>query len=734
MENTQNSPVSKEELIDIRQYFKVLLNYKWRIIIFSILVTALAILVVLSLPSKYTARATLLIESKQANIISIEEFYGLDTKSQEYYLTQIEILKSDRVSEEVIRRLNLTSHPEFDPRAQEESNVSLKDRLMEWFPVLQAFRKSLPNEELEQSDYARNKLVLYKFKRGLAINPIRKTQLVQVSYTSRDPELSAQIANEIGRVFMDSNIEAKIEVTQQASSWLNERIGDLREKLRQSEAQLQAFLQQEGLVDIQGVESLASQELAELTSQLNKARDRRVAAETLYQVARNYKSDSNQLSALASVPEISNHPTIRDVKVAEVQAERKVSELSKRYGPKHPKLKAAIAELESVKKNLRSELNQLLNGINNELKAARQAEQTIRGELEKRKVEFQALTVKNARYSELKREVQTNRELFDLFLSRQKETNASSDFNANIARFTDYASPPLAPSKPNRKMIVILAFLASLSFGCVMAFVADAVNDTFTDIKQVSKQLSLEILGIVPALKTKRPLDGKAYFDERNRQLTEAVRTVRTGYLLANSNKSNSVVMVTSSQPDEGKTTSALNLALSLAQMEKTLLIDCDLRKPTVSRRFGLPSAQPGVTNILTKTHAIEDCIYHDEESELDILAAGTYTNNPLELISSTGFGDFVEQLRTKYDRIIIDTPPCLAVSDAFMLSRYVDSAVIVINASHTRTKTVRDVVGKLAQQGTRIDGVILNKLNVKKASAYSGYKQYQSYYGVENA
>ena len=564
MENTQNSPVSKEELIDIRQYFKVLLNYKWRIIIFSILVTALAILVVLSLPSKYTARATLLIESKQANIISIEEFYGLDTKSQEYYLTQIEILKSDRVSEEVIRRLNLTSHPEFDPRAQEESNVSLKDRLMEWFPVLQAFRKSLPNEELEQSDYARNKLVLYKFKRGLAINPIRKTQLVQVSYTSRDPELSAQIANEIGRVFMDSNIEAKIEVTQQASSWLNERIGDLREKLRQSEAQLQAFLQQEGLVDIQGVESLASQELAELTSQLNKARDRRVAAETLYQVARNYKSDSNQLSALASVPEISNHPTIRDVKVAEVQAERKVSELSKRYGPKHPKLKAAIAELESVKKNLRSELNQLLNGINNELKAARQAEQTIRGELEKRKVEFQALTVKNARYSELKREVQTNRELFDLFLSRQKETNASSDFNANIARFTDYASPPLAPSKPNRKMIVILAFLASLSFGCVMAFVADAVNDTFTDIKQVSKQLSLEILGIVPALKTKRPLDGKAYFDERNRQLTEAVRTVRTGYLLANSNKSNSVVMVTSSQPDEGKTTSALNLACLL--------------------------------------------------------------------------------------------------------------------------------------------------------------------------
>lgn len=731
MENSiNNRQLNSDEVIDIRQYFNILLNYKWRILLFSIMVTAIAVLIVLSIPSQYTARASLLIESKQAKAVSIEDVYGLDTKSQEYYLTQIEILKSDRIAEEVINRLNLSQHPEFDPSAQKKPTLSLAS-IFEWFPALKAFKKE-PVEALEEEqNYRNSRLVLAKFKRGLEISPIRKTQLVTIFYTSKDPKLSAQIANEIGRVFMDSHIEAKLEVELKANSWLNSRMGELREKLRVSEAQLQDFLKAEGLVDIQGVEGLASQELEELTSQLNKTRDRRVAAETLYLVAQTY-SRKDDLSSLASIPEISNHPTIRDVKLAEVQAERKVSELSKRYGPKHPKLKSAQAELNSVKRNLNSELKQLLNGISNELQAAKQAERSLHKELEKRKLDFQILTVKNAKYSELKREVQTNRELFDLFLSRQKETSASSDFNATIARFTDFANPPLAPSKPNRKLIVILAFIASFGFACVVAFIADAVNDTFVDIKQVEKLLSLSLLGIVPAIKTRGQLKPRAYFDSNHRELTEAIRTIRTGYLLANTNKDHHVVMVTSSLPEEGKTTSSINLAFSLSQMEKTLLIDCDLRKPSVAHRFGVSGSQPGITNLLTGTHTLDDCIHTDEESGLDILTAGVLTDNPLELISSSRFVSLLEELKTSYTRIVIDTPPCLAVSDAFMLSQYVDSTILVINAAQTRTKIVRDVVGRLTQQGARIDGVVLNKLNIKKASHYSGYQQYHSYYGAE--
>ncbi|MBF4337695.1 GumC family protein, partial [Vibrio anguillarum] len=271
MENSLiKNHLNSDEVIDIRQYFHVLLNYKWRILLFSTMVTAIAVLIALSIPSQYTARASLIIESKQAKAVSIEDIYGLDTKSQEYYLTQIEILKSDRVAEEVIKRLNLASHPEFDPTVENNQKTGFKFDVLEWFPVLKSFKKEPAEISQEDQNYRTSRLVLAKFKRGLEVSPIRKTQLVNIFYTSKDPKLSAQIANEIGNVFMDSHIEDKLQVELKANSWLNNRMGDLREQLKKSEVQLQTFLKSEGLVDIQGVESLASQELEELTSQLNK--------------------------------------------------------------------------------------------------------------------------------------------------------------------------------------------------------------------------------------------------------------------------------------------------------------------------------------------------------------------------------------------------------------------------------------------------------------------------------
>lgn len=721
---------TQEEVIDIRQYFNVLLSYKWRILLFSTLVTAISLLLVLSMRSEYTARATILIESTQAKAVSIEEVYGLDTKSQEYYLTQIEILKSDAIAEQVIQRLALQSHSEFDLTPQNNRLSELKEQILQWLPILNRFKSQNVEQDPEQLAYRQNRLVLYKFKLGMEIVPIRKTQLVNIYYTAGDPQLAANIANEIARVYMDSHLEAKLEVELKANTWLNTRMEELREKMRSSETQLQAFLQAEGLVDVQGVEGLATQGLEELTSQMNRARDRRVAAETLYLVASSYSKNDRDITALSSIPEISNHPTIRDLKVAEVDAERKVSEFSKRYGPKHPRLKSAQAQLDAVRSNLRAELRQLLNGINNELQGAKQAELALQAEFKQRKSEFQTLTVKNAKFSELKREVQTNRELFDLFLARQKETSASGDFNTTIARFTDQASPPLAPSKPNKKLIVLLTWVASFGFGCVLAFISDAMSDTFTDIKQVEKQLALSLLGVIPMIgKRRAKLDAKAYFDAGLHQLTEAVRTIRTSYLLAHVNQGQHVVMLTSCIPGEGKTLSSINLALSLAQMEKTLLIDCDLRKPAVAHRFGISGAQPGITNLLTGTHSLADCIYHDQQSGLDILTAGVYTSNPLELLSSSKFSHWLTQLRTQYQQIVIDTPPCLAVSDSFMLAKYVDSVILVIDAHHTRTPMVRDVVGKLTHQASRIDGVILNRLNAKQASRYSGYYHPQAYY-----
>lgn len=733
MDHPLSQPRPQEQIIDLRQIWHGLMSFKWRILGFTVMTTLLAILVVLNIAPQYTARATLMIEANQARAVSIEEVYGIDTKNQEYFLTQFEILKSDRIAERVIERLALVDNPEFNPEADKTglSIAGVKTWLQEAFPLLDALKAPTVPLSSEEEEYRARQEVLAAFKENLSISPIRRTQLVHISYTSKDPKLAALIANEVGKVFIEENIEARLQVAQEANRWLNVRLEELREKMRGSEAKLQQFLQAEGLVDVQGVSGLASKELAELSTQLNKARDRRVAAETLFNITQNQSKKGPDVSVIASIPEISSHPTIQDVKLAEVQAERKVSELSKRYGPKHPKLKAATAELESVKRNLNNEIRQLVKGINSELQAARQSERTLLAEMDKRKVEFQTLSVQSAKFSELKREVQTNRDLFDLFLNRQKETSASSDFNATVARFTDFAKPPLEPSKPNRKLVVLLAFVASLGLGCVLALLADSLKDTFSDVKQIDKALSLSLLGTVPKLKQRKPLRPSDYFDAKHRQLMEAVRSIRTAYLLANTNKPSKVVMITSSLPEEGKTTSSINFALSLAQMERTLLIDADLRKPSLGSRFGLSSAQPGLTNVLTGTHPLEECLYHDEALSLDVLSAGVLTSNPLELISSSAFVTLLDELKERYDRIVIDSPPCLPVSDSYVLAQQADSTIIVINADRTRVSEVKEVVMRFAQQGTRMDGVILNKLDAKQASRYGHYGSYQGYYGA---
>ncbi|MFO6423771.1 GumC family protein [Motilimonas sp. KMU-193] len=732
MEQKVSAPMGMpqmEQLIDVKQIWLTLLKYKWKILFFSIMVTAIASLVALSKPSIYTATATLMIESKQAKAVSVEEVYGLDTRINEYFLTQFEILKSDSIALEVIRKLDLTNNPEFNPALIEEQKLlDISFDIYELLPFLNGLKKPAPELSEEEATYRLEQRVLAVFKSKLAISPVRKTQLVNISFSSTSPALAAQVANEVGNVYIESNLDSTMQVANKASGWLNERVAKLKADLQASEARLQDFLKEEGLVDIEGVGGLASQELNELTSQLNKARDRRVAAESLYNLA---QSSTSNVAQISSVPEITNHPVIRDVKLAVSDAERKISDLTKRYGPKHPKMKAAQAELKSAQTNLDRELRQLVKGIGSEVSAARQAENTIRREIEGRKAEFQELTVKNARYSEYQREVDSNKQLYDLFLNRYKETSASSDFGSTIARFTDVAYQPLLPSAPKRKLIVLMAFVASFGFGCVVAFVLEALNDTFTSAKQIETTLGVSLLGILPLVKGKKDkLPTYLYYDEKQRAFSEGVRTIRTGYMLSNMNHDNHSVLVTSSEPGEGKTTSAINLAFGLAQLEKTILIDCDLRRPAVARRFDLPAAQPGLANLIAGTHTFEECLVKDETSGLDILSAGLVPPNPQELLASERFGVLLEKLKQRYSRIVIDTAPCQAVSDAYLLSQKVDSCILVTRAEHTRTGVVKHTLGKLVQQGVKIDGVILNRLNLKKAAKYSGHGSYYEYYG----
>ncbi|CAM2897360.1 chain-length determining protein [Pseudoalteromonas atlantica] len=727
--NEINEKNNNEDIIDLGSYLKVVMRAKWRIMSFASVITLLTIMITFTLVPKYIATATLLIEAEQAKAVSFEEIYGLDSNQKEYYLTQFEVIKSDSIAREVIRKLELKSHPDFiaKPSAFNQLKTLIKQELKPYLPINKKEATIYSSDEQAEREMLS---LLGAFKSRLSVSPIRNTQLVRVSFESSDPKLAALVANTVGQVYIDSQMRAKMGITQQASSWLNTRLSQLRIQLDDSEVRLQAYREQQELVDIEGIAGLATQELEQISQQLIVARNEKNNLQSINRVISEY--GNNNLELLGSMPEITSHQVIQNVKRDVVIVERKLSELGEVYGPKHPKIISAKAELATVKSNLNKQIKGLVTGIEKELNRITRTVSALERDLIKIRAEYQDITRKETKYNQLKREVETNRNIFNTFLSRSKETEVTSDFSSAAARFTDKAYAPNSPSKPNKKLIIILSFVGSFCFAAVMSFVFDALNDTVKTKSDVEDKIAQRMLGLLPHVKTPRkstfPIH--AYLDEKYRLFAESVRTFRTSLLLTQLDRELKVIAITSSTPGEGKTTTSANLAMSLAQMGKVLLIDADLRKPSIAKRFDIPVFHPGLSNLIVGTEHFSECVHVDGQSGVAIMPSGQIPANPLELLSSQRFNEVLEVLKTKYDHIIIDTPPTQAVSDALVIAKSSDSVIYVVKSDVTRIKPIKAGVERLFEAKAHVAGIVLNQVDIsKRKDEHShGYYDYYDY------
>lgn len=724
--NITSRPVN----IDLIIYVKIIGRYWVAITLWVLLVTLATTLMILLITPMYRASATLLIESQSHQAVSIEEVYSLDTSKKEYYQTQFEILRSDHIAEKVIEQLELANHPEFTRRV---GKLSTRDTLLTFLHKIELLTPFFPNPlapSVSIHSDAAKQAILKTFKSQLTIEPIRNTQLVNIHFDSVTAQLAAQVVNALGNVYITSNLEARLLVTQTASSWIGERLIELKNNLNETELSLIHFLKKENLIELDDINELAGTELTNISVRLSQARDKRVAAESLFSLLQNNWEGG---STLLSVPEISNHPQVRDVKNAEIDAERKVSELAKRYGPKHDKMIQALAQLDAVQNRTELVINNLARGIKKELDSTKQQERSLIREFEKKKQDYQKIISKRAKYDSLKRDVESNRQLYDLFLNRQKETSVSSDSEALNARFTDIAATPQHPFYPQTTKLIVISAAFAFLFAVVCAFLADAYRNTIENPDDIEEKLKLHHLGYLPKISVKRfkntPIDHTLYFDSSALFFSDSVKNIRTAILLSLTNSHRKTLAITSSLPSEGKTTVALSLAQSLAKMEKTLLIDCDLRMPSIGQRYGLPTNQSGLTNVLMTESLLEDNIYHDAISSLDILPAGLIPANPQELLSSAKFSLVLSQLQQIYDRIIIDTPPILVVSDGLIVGDLVNGMILVIKAETTTEKQINQSIKQLARHHIPIDGVVLNQLSSKysqeKYQLLKGYYQH---------
>lgn len=724
-----NQPLNpQEKIIDLKVYWTIVMKSKWKILGFSFFTTLLVTIFVAGMTPIYRSTASLLIKANTENTVSIDSVYSLDTSRKEYFLTQFEILKSRAVSEQVIDKLDLAYQPEFMPDEKIGLITQFKTTLKSYLPIQEQRTYA---DDLFDARSAKVALI-GAFQKRLTITPVRKTQLVNISFDAQDPKLAALVANTVAEIYITQEMSGQLDSTKKAAAWLSSRLEELRSNLEDSITVLQKYRIKENLIDIEskGVRSIASDELEGLTANYLSAKKTRFEAETISLFVNNVAA--NDIDSLMSLPEISNHPLIKDIKRAEIEAQKNVSELSFRYGPKHPKLIVAKAQLAGVNKQLLLQANKLVKGISKDLKGAQDNERRLANELNREKQKFQEITTKEQGYLKLKREVDANRNLYETFLTRYKEMSITIDLEVQQARVIDQAEVPLTAAKPNKKLLVLLAFIASFGFAVVLTFLLDALNDSFRTAQEVESTLGMRLLGLLPLIKVKRKnsLPLHAYFDEKYKGFAEAVRTIRTGFVLSNLDKVHKVVVVTSSIPGEGKTTTSINIAFAMAQMEKTLLIEADMRRPSFTKILQLPPYQAGLSNVISGNEKIEDVIIRDEKSGLDILSAGFIPPNPLELLSHVKFDELLTELKDKYDRIIIDSPPTQAVSDALVIAKQADSAIYVIRSESTKQALVKKGLSRLLEINVKVDGIVLNRVNIKKSSNNHEHEGYYDYYG----
>ncbi len=721
----------EEAAFDYMHYLLLFRRHALKQAVFTVLVVAIALLVVMNMTPSYTAKSTLQIEDSQTNVVSIQDVYGTP-KNREYLATQFEILKSRELARRVVVAQNLTSVPEFNTLLEpSEEGFSIKASMKDLASQYLGYSGGADSTEQETDpvEVATSELLNHFHSYS-----IQGTSLAVIAVSSQNPVLARDLANAFGREYINFKLQEKLGVTEQASEWMKDRLSVLKSQLEESERKLQEYRIENNLVDLKGVDTLITQEISGITSQLSQARARRLELEAMYNRL-NEINDNDE--ALLSIPAIVNHPSVTALVEQESLAALKVSELSNTYGYKHPKIISAKTEHETSKEALLRQMSRVAQSIRSEYLASKTTETLLLQSLDRIKSEAGEINKNEFTVNMLMREVESNRQLYDMFFKRINETSATGDLEVPNAIITDPAVVPEWPSRPEKAKILAMAFVASIVLGLGVIILLDFLDATIKNVGDLEKKLRAPVLGILPLLGGKKARKSgqddsaaKAFTENAQQNFSEAVRTIRTTLRLSVMDPEDKVILVTSSVPGEGKTTVACNIAQAFGQIEKTLIIDADMRRPTVAKKLGLLAYAPGLSNAISHPENLDQFIQQSPELGIDVLSSGPVPENPLELLSSYEFSTLLETLRERYQRIIIDSAPMHAVSDALYLSVLTDGVVYVVKADDTRDKVALSGIQNLVQNNARVLGTILNQVDVEREAKYGNlnYGYYDSY------
>lgn len=746
----------ESDTLDLLELWRVLWLAKWNIAWFVVLCCALAVAALSFITPQYLGSTTMLIKEKTPPVLTFQQVSDSGASSTADYLqTQQALLQSRDLAERVVRKLGLTTNPITDPRQHTQTWFKPRQWLNDlnagqWLPWL-AFlppEKPAPTEADVFNEVTQNLML------QTTVKFVGKSQLIEIAVELPDPDLAAAAANALAQSYIDSQLDTSLKSSQNTTSWMNTRLVELRNNLRAAEDKLQGYREEQGLVDVDGVATISANELQMTGNRMIDARRNRAEAESQYRQAQSLTN--GDMSRLSSVPAVLSNPLIQQFQAEVAKAQAKVEQLSGRYGSKHPALISAQSELHTAQTSLRLQVQQVVAGIERQYQLAVASEGALQKSFNTNKAQIQNISRKEFQLREYQREVDSSRALYETFLTRLKETAATSDMDSAKARVVDPAITPLEPSKPHKTLIVAIVAVVASIIGVALAFLFETLSNTFRTEDSIESILNVPLLSVVPLVmkKSRRQL-ARLFEDNDNPRFSETIRNLRTWLMLQRTEEPSQVVLITSTAPGEGKSTIANNLASSLAPLERVLLIDADLRQPTLSLNFDFPPDSPGFADVIASTALLEDCIC--TVGNLDMLPAGSVSrpsmdmfntprlpspNDPLDslrqppaqdLLSSPRVARMLEVLKLRYRHIIIDSPPAEMVSDALLLAQHCNAVIYVVKADSTPVEQVQKSLAMLQQSHAPVFGVVLNQVDLRKARKY-GHNHLKSLYDYDFA
>jgi capsular exopolysaccharide synthesis family protein len=700
-------------LMDAREYLALL--HKRRIMVLTCLGVAFLLATLYNYTARplYQATAVVLIDRQAPNVLPGKEVQETSTGS-DYYETQYALLRGRSLAQRVVERLDLTKSPEFR-----------QGPLLSPWERLQRLLGRAPAAVLDGDGLPLSPAVA-ALRSRLEVEPVPGSRLVSLRFTAYDPLLAAQAANTLAQLFIEQSLEFQYTASAEATAWLKERGGERQRKVEEAERALQQYREREGLVNLEERQGLADQKVAALAAALLTARTERLAREALVKQLRALPPEQ-----LVTVPLVMDNLVIQGLRARLADLKDEEARLSQTLGAKHPEMLALRARIEAAEGKLRAEIGSVVQSAESAYETARAQEGNLQRDLEAAKREALVMSRKAIEHGALRRQVEAQQEVVRELLGRTQQTGLQTELTSTNIRVVEKAEVPRAPVFPRRMRNYQLALLLGLAAGVALALLFEHLDNSVKTPDDVKNKLRLPFLGMVPESPAAVPGDlapAPVVVREPQSAVAEAYRVLRTNLIFSSAESTGRVLVVSSANAGEGKTTTVANLAASLADNgARVLAVEADLRRPTMHRHFGTDKT-PGLTDLIvgkcTPSHATQ----WTQVPRVQLLPAGYIPPNPAELLGSPNLREILQGLRKRYDWIVIDAPPILGMADTPVLCPLADGVVLVVWAEHCSRPAVEQAVDQVVRVGGKVTGVVLNKVDLSRNAYYYGH-YYGDYY-----